>query len=107
VGDGEPLVRVERSSWDRRSIQDPFHYDQAEEWDADIRTELSDSPPRFLLVTASLLAVASLAIALWLVVWILYQQGAVSWTVEYWQALVLSTIYLIVRAVNRSIFPSR
>lgn len=52
-----------------------------------------------------IMAISVYGLAVWVVVWMLAEQGAIDWTLEVWQAYAMAAIYLVGRSINRVMYP--
>ncbi len=85
---------MERNSWERR---------QFEEIDGDKAVEAATAVA-VLGFGGFILAVVIHGIAIYGVIETLHRQGAIDWTLEWWQGLSLSCGYFIVRSMNRVMY---
>lgn len=88
-------MRIERESWSRNSSNRDFLYEDGENTNAVVG------------LGGFLLAIGIFGTAIWGFIEILYHQGALDWKLETWQGYVASAGYLIMRSLNRVMYPKQ
>lgn len=92
-------MRIERNSWSRNSpsIDD---YDD----DDFLVSEGTVTAVGFI---GFLLAIGLYGVAIWGITEILYKQDVIDWRLEPWNGYVFAAAYLVLRSLNRVMWPKR
>ena len=91
-------MRIERNSWSRNT---PLYDDS--EYDVSTSVETGTAIGMF----GFILAITLYGVAIWGITEIFYKQDIIDWQLEPWQGYVLSATYLILRSLNRVMWPKR